>query len=45
MVTDVSEYRYGKMGQNERVYLSPIKDLCSGEIVVIILAIIQQLTL
>lgn len=33
MVTDVSEYRYGKMGQNERVYLSPIKDLCSGEIV------------
>ncbi|MEE6635958.1 hypothetical protein [Limosilactobacillus pontis] len=33
MVTDVSEYRYGKMGQDERVYLSPIKDLCSGEIV------------
>lgn len=33
MVTDVSEFRYGKMGQKERVYLSPIKDLCSGEIV------------
>lgn len=33
MVTDVSEYRYGNMSQEERVYLSPIKDLCSGEIV------------
>ncbi len=33
MVTDVSEYRYGDMSQNERVYLSPIKDLCTGEIV------------
>ena len=33
MVTDVSEYRYGNMSQGERVYLSPIKDLCSGEIV------------
>lgn len=33
MVTDVSEYRYGNMNQDERVYLSPIKDLCSGEIV------------
>ncbi|KRL27694.1 integrase core domain protein [Limosilactobacillus frumenti DSM 13145] len=33
MVTDVSEFRYGNMGQNERVYLSPIKDLCTDEIV------------
>ncbi|MEE6680353.1 IS3 family transposase [Pediococcus pentosaceus] len=33
MVTDVSEYRYGNMSQDKRVYLSPIKDLCSGEIV------------
>ena len=33
MTTDVSEFRYGKMGQDERVYLSQIKDLCSGEIV------------
>ena len=33
IVTDVSEYRYGDMSQNERVYLSPIKDLCTGEIV------------
>lgn len=33
MVTDVSEYRYGNMSQAERVYLSPIKDLCTGEIV------------
>lgn len=33
MVTDISEFRYGNMGQAERVYLSPIKDLYSGEIV------------
>jgi transposase InsO family protein len=33
MVTYVSEYRYGNRSQDERVYLSPIKDLCSGEIV------------
>ena len=33
MATDVSEYRYDNMSQDERVYLSPIKDLCSGEIV------------
>lgn len=33
MVTDVSEYCYDNMSQDERVYLSSIKDLCSGEIV------------
>ena len=33
MVTDVSEFRYGNMGQAERIYLSPIKDLCTDEIV------------
>ena len=33
MVTDVSEFRYGNKTQEERVYLSPIKDLCTDEIV------------
>ncbi|WP_405075956.1 hypothetical protein ACI3EJ_09500 [Ligilactobacillus acidipiscis] len=33
MATDVSEYRYGNMSQDERIYFAPIKDLCSGEIV------------
>lgn len=33
MVTDVSEFRYGHFSQAERVYLSPIKDLCTDEIV------------
>ena len=33
VVTDVSECRYGNMNQDDRVYLSPIRDLCSGEIV------------
>jgi len=32
-VTDVSEFRYGNKTQEERVYLSPIKDLCTDEIV------------
>ncbi|MCZ2466047.1 hypothetical protein [Limosilactobacillus vaginalis] len=33
MTTDVSEYCYDNMSQDERIYLSPIKDLCSGEFV------------
>ena len=33
MVTDVSEFRYGNKTQEERVYLSPIRDLCTDEIV------------
>ncbi|MFC6177804.1 IS3 family transposase, partial [Companilactobacillus huachuanensis] len=32
LVTDVSEFRYGTLGQNERVYLEPVLDLFSGEI-------------
>jgi transposase InsO family protein len=32
LVADVSEFRYGNMGQNERVYLEPVMDLFSGEI-------------
>jgi len=32
LVADVSEFRYGNMGQNDRVYLEPIMDLFSGEI-------------
>lgn len=32
MVIDVREYCYGNMSQDEKVYLSPIKDLHSGEI-------------
>ena len=33
IVTDISEFRYGKMTIHDRVYLSPFKDLCSGEII------------
>ncbi|WP_428933107.1 IS3 family transposase [Lactiplantibacillus pentosus] len=32
LVTDISEFRYGGMGQNERVYLEPVLDLFNGEI-------------
>lgn len=32
LVVDISEFRYGDMGQNERVYLEPVLDLFSGEI-------------
>ena len=32
LVADISEFRYGNMGQNDRVYLEPIMDLFSGEI-------------
>ncbi|WP_258312990.1 IS3 family transposase [Pediococcus damnosus] len=32
LVADVSEFRYGSMGTNERVYLEPVLDLFSGEI-------------
>jgi len=32
LVTDVSEFRYGNMGQNDRVYLEPVMDLFSGEV-------------
>lgn len=32
LVADVSEFRYGSMTQNERVYLEPVMDLFSGEI-------------
>lgn len=32
LVVDISEFRYGHMGQNERVYLEPVLDLFSGEI-------------
>jgi transposase InsO family protein len=33
IVTDVSEFRYGNMSMDERVYLSPYKDLCGGAII------------
>lgn len=33
IVTDISEFRYGNMTIHDRVYLSPFKDLCSGEII------------
>nr|WP_241760552.1 IS3 family transposase [Lactobacillus johnsonii] len=33
VVTDISEFRYGNRTINDRVYLSPFKDLCSGEII------------
>lgn len=33
IVTDVSEFRYGNMSMNERVYISPYKDLCGGAII------------
>lgn len=33
IVTDVSEFRYGNMSLNERIYLSPYKDLCGGAII------------
>jgi putative transposase len=33
VVTDISEFRYGNMTINDRVYLSPFKDLFSGEII------------
>lgn len=32
LVADVSEFRYGSMTQNERIYLEPILDLFSGEV-------------
>lgn len=32
LVADVSEFRYGSMSQSERVYLEPILDLFSGEV-------------
>ena len=32
LVADVSEFRYGNMSQNERIYLEPILDLFSGEV-------------
>ncbi|KRL67597.1 IS3 family transposase [Companilactobacillus versmoldensis] len=32
LVADVNEFRYGDIGQNDRVYLEPIMDLFSGEI-------------
>ncbi|MHA3065358.1 IS3 family transposase [Lacticaseibacillus saniviri] len=32
LVTDVSEFRYGSMSQSERLYLEPVMDLYSGEI-------------
>ncbi|WP_105782160.1 IS3 family transposase [Pediococcus inopinatus] len=32
LVADVSEFRHGNMGMNERVYLEPVLDLFSGEI-------------
>lgn len=32
LVTDVSEFRYGSMSQDERVYLEPIIDLFSDEV-------------
>lgn len=32
LVADVSEFRYGGMSQRERVYLEPVLDLFSGEI-------------
>lgn len=33
VVTDVSELRYGNMSMDERVYISPFKDLCGGAII------------
>ncbi|MCR1893880.1 IS3 family transposase [Lactobacillus rodentium] len=33
IVTDVSEFRYGNMSMNERIYISPYKDLCGGAII------------
>ena len=33
VTTDISEFRYGNQTQEERVYLSPIKDLYDGSIV------------
>lgn len=33
VVTDVSEFRYGNMSMDERVYISPYKDLCGGAII------------
>ncbi|MCX8725777.1 IS3 family transposase, partial [Lactobacillus sp. B4007] len=33
VVTDISEFRYGNMTIRDRVYLSPFKDLFSGEII------------
>jgi len=32
LVADVSEFRYGGMSQSERVYLEPVLDLFSGEV-------------
>lgn len=32
LVSDVSEFRFGGMSQSERLYLSPVMDLFSGEI-------------
>lgn len=32
LVADVSEFRYGQQSTNERIYLEPIMDLFSGEI-------------
>lgn len=33
VVTDISEFRYGNKSMADRVYLSPFKDLYSGEII------------
>ena len=33
LVTDISEFRYGKKSMSERLYFSPFKDLYSGEII------------
>ncbi|MCX8725703.1 DDE-type integrase/transposase/recombinase [Lactobacillus sp. B4007] len=33
VVTDISEFRYGNKSKSERIYLSPFKDLYSGEII------------
>lgn len=32
LVSDISEFRFGNKGMDERVYLAPIMDLCTGEI-------------
>ncbi|GAA6115199.1 hypothetical protein AKFMO35_02270 [Apilactobacillus kunkeei] len=33
LCTDISEFRYGNCDINHRIYLSPIMDLFSGEII------------
>lgn len=33
IVTDVSEFRYGNISMDERIYLSPFKDLCGARII------------